>query len=190
MSYFNHRWRYYTKSECWCSIKIPKILILRSATYLKGTDEAHTKSGWYVKRTYDLPTSFSILRISSSSGLRFNERSNLPIWLQSILPSPCSSKRANASRYSTNKVKIKFLKIHFDKLKRKLMKSHSYHPFRLELVQTSLLWVRWCEQYSVRVCVVYVQLELCDAWWMKCSITQGSPGITGWGPFDMRMKFT
>ena len=125
-------------------MKIPKILILRSATYLKSTVEAHTKSGWLVKRTYDLPTSFSILRISSSSGLRFNERSNFPIWLQSILPSPCSSKRANASRYSTNKVKIKFLKIHFDKLKRKLMKSHSYHPFRLELVQTSLLWVRWC----------------------------------------------
>ena len=43
------------------------------------------------------------------------------------------------------------------------MKSHSYHPFRLELVQTSLLWVRDVEQYSVRVCVVYVQLELCDA---------------------------
>ena len=80
-----------------------------------------------------LPTSFSILRMSSSSGLRFNERSKEPICSHSILPSPSLSNRVNASRYSTKKI-LHYTCIATTPWKWLLLKARAdllstYHPF-------------------------------------------------------------
>lgn len=130
-----------------------------------------------------LPTSFSILRMSSSSGLRFNERSKEPICSHSILPSPSLSNRVNASRYSTKKI-LHYTCIATTPWKWLLIKARAdqlidYLPSISSCVGWAILSIG---ELLCGETILYVRMQWSYVrWWMKCSIRQGSPGIIGWG---------
>ena len=114
--------------------------------------------------------------MSSSSGLRFKERSSLPIWSDSILPSPSLSNKAKASLYSARKYlrKISNCKCcceqHYW-----YSELYTNRPSPLELVGTSR---RLEESVEARLWCARVTLSV----WPKAKWSHlfrlGNPGIT------------